>query len=60
MTETNIIVVHEGHRFYKEDGTDDFIEVTPGNAVQSGNNVYVVESDYNKIKQYYDQRGSQT
>lgn len=57
MKETNVIVVHEGHRFYKEDGTDDYLEVTAGNAVRSGNAIYMVESDYIKTKEWLDKTG---
>lgn len=46
---TNIIVVRSGHRLYKEDGTDNFLEVTQGNSVFSGRNIYMVEEDYQKL-----------
>lgn len=57
MKEMNVIVVHEGHRFYKEDGTDDYLEVTAGNAVRSGHSIYMVESDYIKTKEWLDKTG---
>lgn len=52
FTATNVVVVHSGHWLYKEDGTDSFLEVIEGQAVRSGNCIYVVESDYNKTNDW--------
>lgn len=54
---TDVIVVHSGHRLYKEDGTDDFLEVLEGQAVRSGNCIYMVESDYIKMKDWLAKTG---
>lgn len=52
FSSTDIIVVNTGHRLYKEDGTDDFLEVTAGNAVTSGRKIYMVESDFHQLKHH--------
>jgi hypothetical protein len=57
FTGTDIIVVHSGHRLYKEDGSDQFLEVLEGQAVRSGNCIYMVESDYIKLKDWLDKTG---
>ena len=56
---TNIIVVQSGHRLYKEDGTDDFLEVVEGQSVRSLNTIYIVEQDYFRLKRYIDNQGDE-
>lgn len=46
-----IIVVSDGYRMYKEDGTDDFLEVRKNQPVRSINALYITEGDYIKLKQ---------
>ena len=60
LTGTEIIVVQSGHRLYKEDGTDEFLEVLEGQAVKSYNKIYMVEEDYIRLKQYIDNQGGTT
>ena len=57
ITGTQIYVVQSGHRLYKEDGSDEFLEVLEGQAVKSMNGIYMVEQDYIRLKQYIDSQG---
>jgi hypothetical protein len=57
LTGTHIYVVQSGHRLYKEDGTDAYLEVHEGQAVKSMNGIYMVEQDYARLKQYIDNQG---
>lgn len=57
FTGTQIYVVQSGHRLYKEDGSDEFLEVLEGQAVKSMNGIYMVEQDYARLKQYIDNQG---
>jgi hypothetical protein len=47
----HVNVVKSGHRLYKEDGTDDFLEVLEGQIVMSMNAIYMVEADYARMKE---------
>ena len=56
FTGTQIYVVQSGHRLYKEDGSDDFLEVLEGQAVDSLSGIYMVEEDYARLKQYIEKQ----
>ena len=57
LTGTHVYVVPSGHRLYKEDGSDEFLEVLEGQAVKSMNGIYMVEQDYARLKQCVDKQG---
>lgn len=60
LTGTQIYVVQSGHRLYKDDGSDEYLEVLEGQAVTSMNGIYVVEQDYARLKQYVDNQGDRS
>lgn len=53
LTNMKVFVVKEGFKLYKEDGTDDYLEVSKGQAVTNMNSIYVVEEDYAFLKEKY-------